>query len=122
MMKKLLLLAFIAVAGDTMAQDVQCVGERAAMIDIIRDAGFWGRKAFRSASWSLWSERSTALANCLHAEGVTAWPTRASKKARSFATSAGLRKSGCGWAVALTLLSLSQRSRAEWIGGHISAV
>ena len=36
MFKKLLLLAFITVAGDAMAQDAQCVGERAAMIDAIR--------------------------------------------------------------------------------------
>ena len=36
MVKKLLLLAFITVAGDAMAQDAQCVGERAAMIDTIR--------------------------------------------------------------------------------------
>jgi Protein-L-isoaspartate(D-aspartate) O-methyltransferase (PCMT) len=35
-MKKLLLLAFIAVACDTTAQDAQCVPERAAMIEIIR--------------------------------------------------------------------------------------
>jgi protein-L-isoaspartate(D-aspartate) O-methyltransferase len=36
MVKKLLLLAFITVTGDAMAQDAQCVGERAAMIDTIR--------------------------------------------------------------------------------------
>jgi hypothetical protein len=35
-MKKLLLLAFIAVAGEAMAQDAQCVPERAAMVEIIR--------------------------------------------------------------------------------------
>ena len=36
MMKKLLLLAFIAVASEAMAQDAQCVPERAAMVEIIR--------------------------------------------------------------------------------------
>jgi protein-L-isoaspartate(D-aspartate) O-methyltransferase len=36
MMKKLLLLAFIAVANEAMAQDAQCVPERAAMVEIIR--------------------------------------------------------------------------------------
>jgi protein-L-isoaspartate(D-aspartate) O-methyltransferase len=36
MMKKLLLLAFIAVACDATAQDAECVPERAAMIEIIR--------------------------------------------------------------------------------------
>ena len=36
MMRKLLLLAFIAVAGEAMAQDAQCVPERAAMVEIIR--------------------------------------------------------------------------------------
>jgi hypothetical protein len=36
MMKKLLLLAFIAVACEAMAQDAQCVPERAAMVEIIR--------------------------------------------------------------------------------------
>jgi protein-L-isoaspartate(D-aspartate) O-methyltransferase len=35
-MKKLLLLAFIAVACDATAQDAQCVPERTAMIEIIR--------------------------------------------------------------------------------------
>jgi protein-L-isoaspartate(D-aspartate) O-methyltransferase len=47
MMKKLLLLAFIAVACEAMAQDAQCVSERAAMVEIIRayarsDAGLLG--------------------------------------------------------------------------------
>ena len=36
MMKKLLLLAFITVVGEAMAQDAQCVSERAAMVEIIR--------------------------------------------------------------------------------------
>ena len=36
MMKKLLLLAFMAVASEAMAQDAQCVAERAAMVEIIR--------------------------------------------------------------------------------------
>ena len=36
MMKKLLLLAFIAVAREAMAKDAQCVPERAAMVDTIR--------------------------------------------------------------------------------------
>ena len=36
MMKKLLLLAFIAVASEAMAQDAQCVPERAAMVEIIQ--------------------------------------------------------------------------------------
>ena len=36
MMKKLLLLAFIAVASEAMAQEAQCVPERAAMVEIIR--------------------------------------------------------------------------------------
>ena len=36
MMKKLLPLAFLAVACEAMAQDAQCVPERAAMVDIIR--------------------------------------------------------------------------------------
>src|ERR1700730_19107582 len=36
MMKKLLLLAFIVVASEAMAQDAQCVPERAAMVEIIR--------------------------------------------------------------------------------------
>ena len=35
-MKKLLLLAFMAVASEAMAQDAQCVAERAAMVEIIR--------------------------------------------------------------------------------------
>lgn len=35
-MKKLLLLAFIAVACEAMAQDAQCVPERAAMVEVIR--------------------------------------------------------------------------------------
>jgi protein-L-isoaspartate(D-aspartate) O-methyltransferase len=36
MMKKLLLLAFTAVAGEAMAEDAQCVPERAAMVETIR--------------------------------------------------------------------------------------
>ena len=36
MMKKLLLLALIGMASDTMAQDAQCVPERAAMVETIR--------------------------------------------------------------------------------------
>jgi protein-L-isoaspartate(D-aspartate) O-methyltransferase len=36
MMQKLLLLAFIAVASEAMAQDEQCVPERAAMVETIR--------------------------------------------------------------------------------------
>src|SRR5271169_4353627 len=36
MMKKLLLLAFIAVASEAMAQEAQCVPERAAMGEMIR--------------------------------------------------------------------------------------
>ncbi len=36
MMKGLLLLAFIAVASEAMAQDAQCIPERAAMVEIIR--------------------------------------------------------------------------------------
>src|SRR5258708_36104709 len=36
MMKILLLLAFIAVASDAIAQDAQCVPERAAMVETIR--------------------------------------------------------------------------------------
>ena len=36
MMKKLLLLALIGMASDTMAQDAQCVPKRAAMVEIIR--------------------------------------------------------------------------------------
>jgi len=36
MMKKLLLLAFVVVASEAMAQDAQCVPERAAMVEIIR--------------------------------------------------------------------------------------
>ncbi len=35
-MKKLLLLTFIAVASEAMAQDAQCIPERAAMVEIIR--------------------------------------------------------------------------------------
>ena len=35
-MKRLLLLAFIAVASEAMAQDAQCIPERAAMVEIIR--------------------------------------------------------------------------------------
>jgi protein-L-isoaspartate(D-aspartate) O-methyltransferase len=47
MMKRLLLLAFITVACEAMAQDPQCVSERAAMVEVIRDyarsdAGFLG--------------------------------------------------------------------------------
>ena len=47
MVKKLLLLAFIAVAGEAMAQDAQCVTDRAAMVEIIRtharsEAGVFG--------------------------------------------------------------------------------
>ena len=36
MMKQLLLLALIGMASDTMAQDAQCVPERAAMVETIR--------------------------------------------------------------------------------------
>jgi len=36
MMKKLLVLAFVTVAGEAMAQDGRCVPERAAMVDTIR--------------------------------------------------------------------------------------
>jgi len=36
MMKRLLLLAFITVASEAMAQDAQCIPERAAMVEIIR--------------------------------------------------------------------------------------
>ena len=36
MMKQLLLLALIGMASDTMAQDAQCVPERAAMVEAIR--------------------------------------------------------------------------------------
>jgi protein-L-isoaspartate(D-aspartate) O-methyltransferase len=36
MMKKLLLLALIAMASETMAQDAECVPKRAAMVEIIR--------------------------------------------------------------------------------------
>jgi len=36
MMKKLLLLAFMAVVCEAMAQDAQCVPERAAMVEVIR--------------------------------------------------------------------------------------
>jgi protein-L-isoaspartate(D-aspartate) O-methyltransferase len=36
MMKQLLLLTFVAVASEAMAQDAQCVPERAAMVDTIR--------------------------------------------------------------------------------------
>jgi protein-L-isoaspartate(D-aspartate) O-methyltransferase len=36
MMKRLLLLAFMAVACEAMAQDAQCVSERAAMVETIR--------------------------------------------------------------------------------------
>ena len=36
MMKRLLLLAFIAVASEAIAQDAQCVPERAAMVETIR--------------------------------------------------------------------------------------
>jgi hypothetical protein len=35
-MKQLLLLTFMAVASEAMAQDAQCVPERAAMVDTIR--------------------------------------------------------------------------------------
>jgi hypothetical protein len=36
MVKKLLLLAFTAVAGEAMAEDAQCVPERSAMVETIR--------------------------------------------------------------------------------------
>jgi protein-L-isoaspartate(D-aspartate) O-methyltransferase len=36
MMKRLLLLAFIAVASEAIAQDAQCIPERAVMVEIIR--------------------------------------------------------------------------------------
>ena len=47
MMKKLLLLAFTAIAGEAMAEDAQCVPERSAMVETIRayarsDAGILG--------------------------------------------------------------------------------
>jgi protein-L-isoaspartate(D-aspartate) O-methyltransferase len=46
MMRKLLLLAFLAVAWEAMAQDAQCVRERAAMVETIRSyaryAGAYG--------------------------------------------------------------------------------
>ena len=35
-MKQLLLLTFLAVASEAMAQDTQCVPERAAMVETIR--------------------------------------------------------------------------------------
>ena len=35
MMKKLLLLAFMAVASEAMAQDAQCVPERAAILRVV---------------------------------------------------------------------------------------
>ena len=38
MMKILLLLAFIAVASEAIAQDAQCVPERAAMVETVRGA------------------------------------------------------------------------------------
>jgi hypothetical protein len=62
-MKQLLLLTFMAVASEAMAQDAQCVPERAAMVEIIRgyvrsDASLWVRKPYQSASWRLWSERN----------------------------------------------------------------
>ena len=37
MMKKLLLLVLIAVPGEAVAADAQCVRERAAMVEVIRD-------------------------------------------------------------------------------------
>ena len=37
MMKKFLLLAFVALACEAMAQDAQCISERAAMIEVSRD-------------------------------------------------------------------------------------
>ena len=55
MMKKLLLLASIVVAREAMAEDAQCVRERAAMVETIRAYArsgpvFLGRKAYRRAS------------------------------------------------------------------------
>src|SRR5205085_9299674 len=40
-MRKLLLLAFMAVAWEALAQDAQCVRERAAMVDTIRAYARW---------------------------------------------------------------------------------
>ena len=47
-MKKLLLLAFMAVASKTMAQDAQCVREGTAMIETIRAHARWDTGALPS--------------------------------------------------------------------------
>jgi len=63
-MKKLLLLAFIAVSCEAVAQDSQCVAERAAMVEKLFEPMhdprplFWDRKAYLSASWRLWGKRN----------------------------------------------------------------
>jgi hypothetical protein len=52
-MKQLLLLTFIAVASEAMAQDAQCVSERAAMVETIR-----AYARFEADSWRLWEKRN----------------------------------------------------------------
>ena len=64
MMKKLLVLALIAVAREATAEDAKCVRERAAMIETIRaytrsDAGLLGPQGiYRRASWRPWGKRN----------------------------------------------------------------
>ena len=64
MMKKMLLLALIGMASDTMAQDARCVPERAAMVAELFEPMpelrpvFWDREAYRSASWRPWGKRT----------------------------------------------------------------
>ena len=50
MIRKLLLLALIAVAGEAAAEDIKCVPERAAMIETIRAYSRSGAGLFGTAA------------------------------------------------------------------------
>ena len=74
--KQLLLLTFMAVASEAMAQDAPCVRERAAMVETIRDYA----KAYRSASWRQWGKRNaiglspSVLVGRIHGCAGSHWP------------------------------------------------
>ena len=63
MMKKLLLLALIAVAGEATAEDAKCVRERAAMVETIRayarsNAGLLGPQGISESVLEAWGKRN----------------------------------------------------------------
>jgi len=76
MMKKLLLLAFIAVACEAMAQDAQWVPESAAMVEVIRlfdvRSGFGGLG--RSRKFHLMWHISPASSSCSTGERPSSRP------------------------------------------------